>query len=612
MLYCKHRMSASLLSCLLLLAAPPLRAQQEDALSAQVERAVTEELLVGVTWSLLTPDGVRLGAAGVRDASQGTRLQPGDRMHVGSVAKTLIATGVMVLATEGRLALDSPVSQLLPELRISNRWNSESPLLVRHLLDHTSGLDDVRLWQVFTLRGDPDSPLASGLGSRQEITVRHPPGARFSYSNTGYLVLGMLIERVTGMRYEAWLDAALLAPIGMHRSTFAFTSQEGAHAGHTLAMGHFGPTSPAAAFAIPARPASQFTTTAADMAIFARFLMSDGMVEGRQLVDAALLRAMAVPTTTEAVRAGLAAGYALGLTQRERWGITGKCHFGNMGTFRAIPCLYPEEQRAFFAAYNSDPEDGNFNRVDSLLATALGVQETAATATVTPGVNPADWNGWYLTRPNRFEQLAYLDELFGVTRVAWNGETLQLGLVQGTSRVLEPVGEALFRIAGRREATHVLSRASNGALIVSDGMRTYEQVPRLRVWAYWLSAGAGILALVYLLFVGAVCTVLALRRRTFRDEPLRWPTGVLGLTVLAPVLYLLQPFLAIGDPTPANVVVACLTGLLPFALLLALVQRVRSRRAGARAELDVIALVAALQWCLVLAVWGLLPLALWR
>jgi CubicO group peptidase (beta-lactamase class C family) len=604
--------SAALLMCLLVGLALPARAQGDDSLAVRVERAVAEEKLVGVTWSLVTPDGVRLGAAGIRDASLGTPLATSDRVHVGSVAKTLVATGILALVTEGRLALDAAVSELLPELRVDNPWSPDAPLRVRHLLDHTGGLDDVRLWQVFTMRGDPDSPLPSSLGARQAITVRHRPGARFSYSNTGYLLLGMLIERVTGTRYETWLDESLLAPLGMHRSTFAFTSQQGANADPTLAMGHFDTDHPHDAYAIPVRPASQFTTTAEDMAAFARFLMSDGMVAGRQLVDARLLRAMAVPTNTEAAQAGLVAGYAHGLARRERWDITGKCHLGNIGTFRAILCVYPEHQRAFFASFNSDPEQGNFSRIDSLFASALGVPQTDAAPVATPAVDPGAWTGWYVVRPNRFQQVAYMDELVGVTRITWNGETLSLRPLQGATQSLLPVGGALFRLVGRREATHVIGNSDNGALIVSDGMRTYEQVPRRRIVLRWIVAGAGVGALLYLLLVGGIRTILALRRAAVRDEALRWPALVLWLTLMSTLLYLTQPFLAIGDPTLANVVVASLTGVLPLAIGYGLVQRVRSGLVGAGAALDTIALSLALQWCVVLALWGLLPLALWR
>jgi CubicO group peptidase (beta-lactamase class C family) len=614
-MHTRHRPAlALLLACLLACAPATLRAQQPDSLTAKIERAVAEELLVGVTWSLLTPEGVTLGAAGTRNAALGTPMHPSDRVHVGSVAKTFIATGVLVLVTEGRLTLDTPVGTLLPDLRITNPWNTEAPLLVRHLLDHTGGLDDARFWQVFTARGDPESSLASGLGARQAVTVRHPPGARFSYSNTGFLLLAMVIERVTGTRYEAWLDASLLAPLGMHRSTFAFTTQVGPAADSTLAMGHFAPDAPQAAFAIPVRPASQFTTTAEDMAVFARFLMSDGVVDGRQLVDSALLRAMAVPTTTEAVAAGLSAGYAHGLLRRERWGITGNCHLGNVGTFRAILCVYPAHQRAFFASYNSDPEEGNFDRVDSLIASALGVPETVAVAVSAPSVDPAAWNGWYVVRPNRFEQFAYLDELMGVTRINWNGaaNVLELRPIQGAGRSLEPVGGALFRAGGRRAATHVISQSSDGARIVSDGLRTYEEVSRLRVVVQWLSAGAGVLGLLYLLVVGSVRSVVAMRRSALASEPLRWPVLAVWLTLLAPVLYLTQPFLAIGDPTVANFTVATMTGVLPLVIAYALVRRVRMGLGGARGVVDAVALAAALQWCLILTAWGLLPLALWR
>ncbi|MDX2208349.1 MAG: serine hydrolase domain-containing protein [Gemmatimonadales bacterium] len=593
--------------------ARPLHSQAPDSLTARMARALTEEGLVGVAWSLVTPDSVTLGAAGIRDLGRNTPMLADNRVQVGSVAKTIIATGVLVLATEGRVDLDAPVAHYLPRLPIDNPWQADAPLLVRHLLDHTGGLADVHLWQVFTMRGDPDSPLRSALGPDGSVVqVRTRPGSRFSYSNVGYLILGLVIEEVTGKRYEQWIDESLLAPIGMHQSTAAFVSQEGPAADTLLAMGHFEGGIPAASFAVPVRPASQFTTTAADMALLARFLMSDGVVDGRTLVDSTLLAAMAVPFTTEAVHAGLVSGYALGLLRRERWGITGKCHLGNIGIFRAILCLYPEQQRAFFASYNIDPESANFDRLDSLLAATLGVPETAALPVEAPGIDPAEWSGWYLPTPNRFAQFAYLDEVAAVTRIAWDGEMLLLRPFQGAARALQPVGGPFFRLEGRRSATHVLARSDDGTPIVSDGLRTFERVSRARILSLWLSALAGLLGLGYLLLVGIGRSGIAWRHRRLADETLRWASGVLLVLVLAPLLYLTQPMLAIGDPTVANLAMALLTGLLPLAIAGSLVLRWRRGVRNWAARFDVLALVAALQWCAVLAWWGLLPLMLWR
>ena len=184
-------------------------------LEASIETALVEEDLVGATWALVTPAGTTIGAAGLSDTSRQRPMSPDDRVQVGSVAKALLATGVLRLVTLGRIDLDAPLARYLPDLPIENRWGPDAPLRVRHLLDHTSGLDDARLWQVFSLRAKADAPLSEGLARPGcTLRLRHRPGERFSYSNTGYLLVGMLVEAVTGMRYERWLDAELLADEG--------------------------------------------------------------------------------------------------------------------------------------------------------------------------------------------------------------------------------------------------------------------------------------------------------------------------------------------------------------------------------------------------------------
>jgi len=94
-----------------------LHAQPGDSLTAAVARAIAEEGLVGATWSLVTPWGVTLGAAGLKDRVRNAPIGPHDRVQVGSVAKTFIATGMLRLVTEGLVALDAPVAQYLPKTR---------------------------------------------------------------------------------------------------------------------------------------------------------------------------------------------------------------------------------------------------------------------------------------------------------------------------------------------------------------------------------------------------------------------------------------------------------------------------------------------------------------
>jgi len=573
-----------------------------DSLSSTIATALTEEGLVGATWALVTPQGVTLGAAGAFDATTGRAMRAADRVQVGSVTKAVLALGILRLATERRVDLDAPVSLILPDLPVQNRFAERSPVHLRHLLDHTSGLDDARMWQLFSRRPTPDTPLIDGLVREGDsLRIRHRPGTRFSYSNSGFVVLAMVIEQVTGVRYETYLDSAILAPIGMSQSTFAFVTQSGENADTTLAMGHFENGVPSAAVATFVRPAGQFTTTAADMATLAQFLMGDGRVGARRLIDSTLLRARGRAFDTDVSRNGLNVGYALAWARRDRHGVVAGCHDGNIVGYFANLCVFPEEKKAFFIALNADVESADYNRFDAMLIRALDVDSVPEAEPGDVSADVREWNGWYLRRPIRLEQFAYLDEVLNFTHIEWRDDTLWLTPFQGSARALVPVGGAEFRATDRATASHLLYVGERGTRLVGDGLRTYERVPLTLMLTRWLSLLAGVLGVAHLIFWGIVRST----RRNFLIS-----AGV--AVAVAAVLLSRFDFLTLGDPTVLNIVVAllCVAG---FAKLLQTTWRLaRANESSLRARLDLLAAAAALQWCLVLASWGLFPLMLWR
>lgn len=595
---------SSLIAGVLLVAQAGIAAaQHHPALADAMERGLREDGLVGAVWSTVGPgSGVAVGAAGRRRADRPEPLAATDRVQVGSVTKTLLATGVLQLVTEGRLRLNAPVATYLPNLKAENRWAASRPLLLRHLLDHTSGLDDARLWQLFNAEPRPGTPLAAGFDpDRLRLVLRRPPGERFSYSNTGYGLLALIIEAVTGERYETYLDARLLRPLGMANSTFHFATQTGGGADPRLAMGHFEEGALAPAVPTYLRPAMQFTTTAADMARFARFLMSDGIVGGRRLVDARLLRAMGTPAGTQAARAGLPIGYGLGLTLRDRHGFVGRCHAGNTVGYRAMFCVYPDQQKAFFVAMNADNEDADYARLDSLVIATLRLTPTPAAPVRASALDAERWRGTYVISPARFETFAYLDVVMDFVRVRADGSRLVLEPFQGRPTVLDPAGGPLFRAPGRTLPSHVLLTTERGPAF-SNGLATYERVSLWRMAPLWASLAAGLLGLLYIIMRGLY---RAARRRLRPADPI-FATFVVALAaIVAGVLFMRQPVLQLGDLTPVNLSLAAVTGALPIAAALGL------WRAGRTSWIDAVALAAVLQWTLVLAWWGLLPLRLW-
>ncbi|MEL6870537.1 MAG: serine hydrolase domain-containing protein, partial [Pseudomonadota bacterium] len=197
-------------------------------MSETIDAILAEEALVGAAWMLIADNNeISLGAVGLRDNLTQSAFSIDTSFHVGSLTKSLLATGVLRLATEGQLELDAPVTRYLPRLRFDNPWRETTEVSVRHLLDHTSGLADAHLWQLFSERPIPQTPLIAAFPSQeQQLAIRSKPGERFSYSNMGYTLLGMIVESVTGESYETYLDTHVLVPLGMNASTFGFTTQE--------------------------------------------------------------------------------------------------------------------------------------------------------------------------------------------------------------------------------------------------------------------------------------------------------------------------------------------------------------------------------------------------
>lgn len=562
----------------------------------------------GATW--------RTSAHGMAHWPSGEPMRVDMRVHVGSVAKPLLSLALLRLVTQGRLTLDDEVSWWLPAVPIQNPWQATHPLRVRHLLDHTAGLDDIRLWHLLNRTHGDDMPLADAYRHHPSgLHLRFPPGTRMSYSNLGYTLAGMLIEAVTGSRYEAWAEQHLLQPLGMHDSRFGATRQIGPDADARLAWGHLDDGTPHPAMATAVRPATQFTTTADDMGRLLRFMLGDGRLDGIPFIDPALLRAMGQPAGTDAARAKLAAGYALGLATTDRHGVGGRCHEGSIVGFRALMCLYPEVQRGFFVGLNSDTEDGGHRPVYAALVRAMGLPpapDTSATATATATASapePIDdlsaWTGRYAPAPSRMQAYALLDLLTGTATLSPRGNG-GLRWVRGAQDLpLLPAGQGLFRPVGSARATLVLLRDRDGTPLVSNGLRTWRRLPPglwPAAWALIAAGAAGWLAWL-------TWPLWRRDRRTTRwTRPGFLAAALLPLSVAAVGL---TGWAALGERTVASLALAVATAFLPLAMGWELVQAGRAGWArGTRLPAAMAGMVLAA--CALLASHGLLPLALWR
>jgi CubicO group peptidase (beta-lactamase class C family) len=174
---------------------------------------------------------------GYADVQNKTPVQPDALFRTASVSKTITSAAVMTLVDEGKLGLDDRVAPFIahltpaPGATVDPRWEQ---ITIRQLLNHTGGWDRTKPNGGF----DPiDRPAIAAATvnapapASAETTIRYMkgmpldfnPGEKFAYSNFGYLVLGRVIERVSGMPYEAYVRAHVLQPVGANRTRLGRT-----------------------------------------------------------------------------------------------------------------------------------------------------------------------------------------------------------------------------------------------------------------------------------------------------------------------------------------------------------------------------------------------------
>ncbi|MFI5808222.1 serine hydrolase domain-containing protein [Streptomyces sp. NPDC051561] len=200
-------------------AAPATRAPDMDGVTAALNAAMTNGA-PGAMARFSGPDGVRTRTAGVRDRVSGAAMDTRARFRIGSVSKTFSSVVLLQLVDEGRLELDAPVNRYLPGLLPDDR------ITVRHLLTHRSGLADYTD-AMFAKTVPGFEAVRNRVFSYRELvglSLAEPrttePGAAYKYSNTNFVVVGMLIENATGTPVAKQYQRRIIKPLNLRHTSY--------------------------------------------------------------------------------------------------------------------------------------------------------------------------------------------------------------------------------------------------------------------------------------------------------------------------------------------------------------------------------------------------------
>jgi CubicO group peptidase (beta-lactamase class C family) len=266
----------------------------------------------------------------------------------GSTTKTFTATALMLLVDEGRLALDDRVPKHLPDFRVEDE-SAASSVTVLQLLNHTAGWDG----DFFKSTGDGDDALARYVGAMAGLRQLAPPGAVVSYNNASFAVAARLVEKLTGMTYEAALRTLLLEPLELDDTLF-FSRELMTR---RCAIGHQrlqdgGTTVQPYGLPRAENGVGGLATTTKDLIAWARFHLED---------ERAVIRRMREPT---AEAPGWSSGDAVGLSwllDDDVGGVRVAGHGGAMPGQLSLFKLAPDRRFALVACTNCAPTGGAFN-----------------------------------------------------------------------------------------------------------------------------------------------------------------------------------------------------------------------------------------------------------
>ncbi|GAA1697312.1 serine hydrolase domain-containing protein [Streptomyces yatensis] len=180
-------------------AAPAAAAHRPDPVQRQLDRLVDRDGVPGA----LAYDGSRTRSAGVADLESGRPMVDAQgRFRLASNTKAFTAAAVMRLVADGRVRLDDHAGTYVPQL-------TERPITIRQLLKQTSGLPEYSALVDWNRPGTPEDYLALAL--KEEPVFE--PGTDWGYSNTNYLVLGMVIDKASGVDFRTYVDRTILRPL---------------------------------------------------------------------------------------------------------------------------------------------------------------------------------------------------------------------------------------------------------------------------------------------------------------------------------------------------------------------------------------------------------------
>ena len=484
---------------------PPAPDNQHQAprtlaeLRRQIETVLQETHTPGVGVAIVKRAGPEwVAGLGLADVAANQPVTPETLFRIGSVSKGFVALSVLKLQQEGKLSLQDTLRSRAPDLEFTNPWEATDPVRIAHLLEHTTGWDDLS-FREFADNPAKELTLQEGLAcGPKSRTSRWKPGTRFAYTNAGPAAAAYVVEKVTGQRFEDYVEQNWFKPLGMDTASYFDTPEVESR---LTKLYHQDGRTPYAYWHFILRPSASMNASAREMANYVQFYLNRGSFGGVQLLPPAAIDRMEEPTSTYGAREGLKAGYGLGdyTTLRNRWKYLG--HNGAMPGCLTELAYLPDAGVGYVFMINARNNQAFFqisNLIQAYITRTLTRPALPAKVPVSSELAQS-YAGWYEPINPRIERKRFQLRIQGLTKISVSQGRLRLRVLTGAKQDYVAVTDRLFRhVDNPVPALALIADESEGTLVQASG-QTLRRVP---AWLPWLELS--VLAAALLLMAGSL------------------------------------------------------------------------------------------------------------
>ena len=268
--------------------------------------------------------------------------------RAGSISKSFVGLSAMMLVEEGKLDLNAKLTDLAPEIAFKNKWEATDPVRLVHLMEHTTGFDELRFSQY--LFDGKDMPLKRAIELYGPYESRWKPGTYTSYANAGPVIAAYVLEKVSAKSWADFTRARFFEPLGMSSAHWDKSDEFAGRLSKSYA--NDGQTEQPY-MDIPGKPAGSLNVTANDLAKFVMMLMNRGNFDGHQLVKPESIDRAENSESSLAHRLGLKATYGLGNIGQPRGRAVFHGHDGGIDGFVASYAYVAERKSGYVLMVNS-------------------------------------------------------------------------------------------------------------------------------------------------------------------------------------------------------------------------------------------------------------------